>query len=96
MNYDFIMKEDYGGIFHFCDFFQTSIMFRDLTFLHDHSCRSYFTSAIPSIFQEFKTGSSDFPPLALRIMGIALRLARQCQDNGLVKYWLKNSPGKIS
>ena len=28
-------------------------------------------------------------PLALRIMGIELRLARQCQDNGLVKYWLK-------
>ena len=34
--------------------------------------------------------------LALRIMGIALRLARQCLDNGLVKYWLKeNSPGNI-
>ena len=28
-------------------------------------------------------------PLALRIMGIAQPLARQCQDNGLVKYWLK-------
>ena len=28
-------------------------------------------------------------PSALRIMGIALRLARQCQDNGLVKYWFK-------
>ena len=27
--------------------------------------------------------------LALRIIGIALRLAHQCQDNGLVKYWLK-------
>ena len=27
--------------------------------------------------------------LALRIMGIALPLARQCQDNRLVKYWLK-------
>ena len=25
-------------------------------------------------------------PLALRITEIALRLARQCQDNGLVKY----------
>ena len=34
-------------------------------------------------------------PLALRIMGIALRLARQCQDNGLVKYWLKSSPGNM-
>ena len=28
-------------------------------------------------------------PLALRIMGIALRLVRQSQDNGLAKYWLK-------
>ena len=34
----------------------------------------------------FKTGSSGFPSW---IMGIALRLARQCVDNGLVKYWLK-------
>ena len=25
----------------------------------------------------------------LRIMGTALQLAHQCQDNGLVKYWLK-------
>ena len=25
-------------------------------------------------------------PLALRIMEITLRLARQCQDNGLVKF----------
>ena len=35
-----------------------------------------------------KTGSacSGFPPW---IMGLALRHARQCQDNGLVKYWLK-------
>ena len=39
----------------------------------------------------FKTGSSGFPTplLALSIMGIALRLARQWQGNGLVKYWLK-------
>ena len=39
----------------------------------------------------FKTGSSGFPthPLTLGIMGIALRLARQCQDNELVNYWLK-------
>ena len=37
-----------------------------------------------------KTGSGGFPPLALRNMGIALRLARQCQDNRLVKYWLKS------
>ena len=28
-------------------------------------------------------------PLWLRIMGTALRLARQCQDNRLVMYWLK-------
>ena len=35
----------------------------------------------------FKTVSSGYPPLALRIMGIALRLAHQFQDNGLVKYW---------
>ena len=28
-------------------------------------------------------------PLKLRIMGIALRLFRQCQDNGLIKFWLK-------
>ena len=28
---------------------------------------------------------SRFLPLALRIMGIALRLAHQCQDNVLVK-----------
>ena len=28
-------------------------------------------------------------PLGLWIMGIVLQLARQCQDNGLVKYWLK-------
>ena len=34
-------------------------------------------------------------PLALWIMGIVLRLARQCQDYGLVKYWLKNSPGNL-
>ena len=27
--------------------------------------------------------------LALRIMGIVLQLARQCWDNGLVKYWLQ-------
>ena len=27
--------------------------------------------------------------LAVKIMGIALRLARQCQDNGLVKYRLR-------
>ena len=37
----------------------------------------------------FKTGSSGFPLLALRIMEISLRLVRQCQDNVLVKYWLK-------
>ena len=36
-----------------------------------------------------KTGGSGFPPLALRIMGLSLRLARQCQDNELVKYWLE-------
>ena len=28
-------------------------------------------------------------PHALRIMGRGPRLARQCQDNGLAKYWLK-------
>ena len=28
-------------------------------------------------------------PLTLRIMGMALRLALQCLDNGLVNYWLK-------
>ena len=28
-------------------------------------------------------------------MGIALRLARQCQDNGLVKYWLKKKKKKV-
>ena len=39
----------------------------------------------------FKTGNGGFPPLALRNMRIALRLARQCQDNGLGKYWLKRS-----
>ena len=32
----------------------------------------------------FKTGSFK-TPLALRIMGIALQLAQQCQDNGLFK-----------
>ena len=38
----------------------------------------------------FKTCSSGFPALALKIMGIAaLRLARQCQDNRLVKHRLK-------
>ena len=31
----------------------------------------------------------------LKIIGIALPLACQCQNNGLVKYWLKNSPGKL-
>ena len=41
----------------------------------------------------FKTGGNGFSPLALRIMGIARRLARQCRDNGVVKYWLKNNPG---
>ena len=30
-------------------------------------------------------------PLALGIMGMALRLASQCQDNGLVKYWFKKN-----
>ena len=34
------------------------------------------------------------PPFALRIMGIAILQARQCQDNGLVKYWLKTTSGK--
>ena len=28
-------------------------------------------------------------PLKLRIMGTALRLFRQCQANGLIKFWLK-------
>ena len=42
----------------------------------------------------FQTGSSGFtppppPPPALRIMGIALRLAHQWQDNGLFRYWLE-------
>ena len=37
----------------------------------------------------FKTGSSDFLPWRSGLWGIALRLARQCQDNGLVKYWIK-------
>ena len=32
---------------------------------------------------------------ALRIMGIALRLARQCKDSGLVKYWFRNTPGNM-
>ena len=36
----------------------------------------------------FKTDSSGFPPLVLRIMVILL-LACQCQDNGAAKYWLK-------
>ena len=36
----------------------------------------------------FKTGSGGFPHSALRIVGITLRLDRQCQDNGLVKHWL--------
>ena len=41
----------------------------------------------------FRTGRKWPFPLALRILGMALRLAHQCQDNGLVKYWLKrNSP----
>ena len=34
-----------------------------------------------------KSGGSDFP-LALRIMRMALRLSRQCQDNIMVKHWL--------
>ena len=34
----------------------------------------------------FKTSSSGFPLCSLRIMGMALRLARLCQDNGLLKY----------
>ena len=34
-------------------------------------------------------------PLALRIIGIALKLARQCQYNGLVKNWLKLDKSKI-
>ena len=37
----------------------------------------------------FKSGSRGFPPLALRITAIALRLVGQCQDNGPVKYWSK-------
>ena len=32
--------------------------------------------------------------LAPRIVGMALRLTRQFQDNGLVKYW-NNGPGNI-
>ena len=43
--------------------------------------------------KELKTGCSG--PLELRIIGIALRRACQCQNNGLVKYWLKNSPGNM-
>ena len=34
----------------------------------------------------FKTGSSGFPPWR---SGLAKRLARQCHDNELVKYWSK-------
>ena len=34
-------------------------------------------------------------PVAFRIRGIGLRFAHQCRDNGLVKYWLKNSPGNV-
>ena len=36
-----------------------------------------------------KTGGSGFLPWRPGLIGIAVRLARQCQDNGLVKYWLK-------
>ena len=34
-------------------------------------------------------------PLGAQDYGIALRLACQCWDNGLVKYWLKKSPGNM-
>ena len=43
----------------------------------------------PRLTKVFKAGSSGFSPLVLRIMGIALCLACQCKDNGMVKYWLK-------
>ena len=54
-------------------------------------CEVWSRSTLPRPRQAkvLKTCSSGFPPLALRIMGVALRLARQCQDNRLVKYWLK-------
>ena len=41
------------------------------------------------VIKVFKTGSSGFPPSALRVMGTVLQLARQRQDDGMVKYWLK-------
>ena len=41
-----------------------------------------------SLTKVFKSGSCGFP-LPLWIMGIALRLVRQCQDNGLINCWLK-------
>ena len=34
-------------------------------------------------------------PLGVKEYGNSLRLAHQSQDNGLVKYWLKNSPGSM-
>ena len=42
-----------------------------------------------------KTGSNCFLP-ALRIIGTALRLTSQCQDNGLIKCWLKKGPGNMN
>ena len=36
-----------------------------------------------------KVANTTNQPLAPRIMGIALRVARQFQDNGLVNFWLK-------
>ena len=43
----------------------------------------------PWLTKVFETGGSSFPPLALRIMGIALRLARHCHNNELVMYQVK-------
>ena len=49
----------------------------------------------PTLFSKEDLFFYNFSLLALRIMGIALRLARQCPDNGPVMCWLKNSPGNM-
>ena len=55
------------------------------------SMRSWFNPRLRQT-KVFKTGSSGFLPWHSGLsshQGIALQLARQCQDSGLVKYWLK-------
>ena len=62
----------------------------DFNFLSHLSSEKFEKFERQSVVVAFPVGTQDCGNCAIYIS-----LACQCQDNGLVKYWLKNSPGNV-